>query len=126
MRRLSCLLALLLLPLAALADPAAISPAALRTLQADGQPLAIVDVRSAEEYATGHIPGAINIPHDQIAGRAAELAAFRDGGRIVLYCRSGRRALLAAGELETRGYSGLLHLEGDLPGWQQDGGPVTP
>ena len=121
------LLALIfLLPALALGTPAEITRTELKALKADGKPLVIVDVRSAGEFAAGHIPGAINIPHDQIAARAKDLERYRADGRIVLYCRSGRRALVAADALEARGFSGLLHLEGDMPGWEQAGEPVAP
>ncbi|MCC2617437.1 rhodanese-like domain-containing protein [Aestuariibacter halophilus] len=85
----------------------------------------IVDVRSAEEYAQGHVPGAINLPHDQIAELAqAQLVA--SGKPVVLYCRSGRRAQLAAEALQALGYDNLLHLSGDMQGWQDAGHPTQP
>lgn len=123
--RLALLLSILL-PAIAFATPAEISRAGLKALQAAGEPLVIVDVRSAAEFAQGHVPGAVNIPHDEIRQRARELEAYRAGGNIVLYCRSGRRVGVAAQALEARGFGHLLHLEGDMPGWAQAGEPVTP
>lgn len=62
-----------------------------------------IDVRTPEEYAAGHLVGAINIPHDQIAARIAEVT--RDPQQpIRLYCRVGRRAQMAKVALEARGY----------------------
>jgi len=121
------LLALLLGLLPALATAAAepISREALKARQAGGAPPVVVDVRSPEEFAAGHIPGAINIPHDRIAERAGELAAHKSGGNLVLYCRSGRRVALAVEALEQQGFSQLLHLEGDLPGWVAAGEPTA-
>lgn len=117
------LLLLLALLLPAAADAAGtISRAELKALRDSGAPVTLVDVRSSAEYAGGHIPGAINIPHDQVAGRAAELGQ----GQVVLYCRSGRRSALAAADLEARGRGNLWLLEGDMPGWQQAGEPVAP
>lgn len=82
----------------------------------------VLDVRSAEEFAAGHLPGAVNIQHDQIDQRLGELGA-RDG-QIVLYCRSGRRASLAAQVLQAAGFQQLRHLAGDFPGWQAERRPV--
>lgn len=115
-------------PAAAASAPAStvavaeISAAALRERQAskDAAPY-VLDVRSAEEYATGHVPGAVNVPHDQVAARIAELPKDRE---IVLYCRSGRRAGLAAEVLAANGFKSLAHLTGDMPAWEASGNPV--
>lgn len=80
----------------------------------------ILDVRSAEEYAEGHIPGAVNIPHDQLGSRLNEIGAHWDK-EVVLYCRSGKRAGVAAGILQSAGFSRLRHLTGDMSGWVSNG-----
>lgn len=80
----------------------------------------ILDVRTPEEYAEGHIPGAINIPYDHLGLRQAEIAAHKNKD-IVLYCRSGRRVGIAAGTLESMGFKKLLHLAGDMGGWLSNG-----
>lgn len=69
---------------------------------APGQPF-IIDVRTTDEYREGHVREAINIPHDEIAGRIAAYAPDRDT-RIVLYCRSGRRSNIAEQALRQMGY----------------------
>lgn len=76
----------------------------------------ILDVRSPEEYAEGHVPGAINIPHDQLGSRLAEIGSYKDK-EIVLYCAVGGRAAKAANTLRAAGFSKLLHLDGDMNGW---------
>lgn len=83
----------------------------------------VVDVRTPEEYAAGHVPGAINIPFDQMPARATEIAAGKKSG-VVLYCRSGRRAGIAAKTLEEQGFKRVDLMEGDMPGWERDGYPV--
>src|SRR3989338_9017655 len=113
-----------LLPALALAAPTDLSRDQLKARQAKGQPTLLVDVRSAEERLAGHVPGAINLPHDQIAARAAELGRHKTDGSLVLYCRSGRRTALAAAALEAQGFTGLMHLVGDMQGWQDAGGPL--
>lgn len=80
----------------------------------------ILDVRSPEEYAEGHIPGAINIPHDRLGSRLAEIGSYKDKD-VVLYCRSGRRVEIAANTLRIAGFSKLLHLDGDMNGWLSKG-----
>ena len=84
--------------------------------------LFVLDVRSPEEFSEGHVPGAVNVPYDQIAARIAEVPKNKD---VVLYCRSGRRAGIAAEVLAANGYSRLSHLEGDMPGWIAQGRPVA-
>jgi rhodanese-related sulfurtransferase len=88
----------------------------------DGQVLAL-DVRPGAEYAAGHIPGAINVPYDQLAARLAELPESAD---IVAYCR-GRFCVFAPDAvrlLRARGFS-ARPLEGGLPDWRLAGLPVT-
>ena len=81
----------------------------------------VLDVRAPEEFVTGHVPGAVNIPYDQVAARLAEVPKDKD---VVLYCRSGRRAGMAAEVLAAQGYTRLKHLEGDMPAWIEKGRPV--
>jgi rhodanese-related sulfurtransferase len=81
----------------------------------------VLDVRTTEEFTAGHVPGAVNIPYDQVASRLAEVPKDRD---VVLYCRSGRRAQLAAAVLADNGYARLEHLQGDMPAWAGEGRPV--
>jgi phage shock protein E len=70
-----------------------------------------IDVRSAEEYATGHVSPAVNIPHTEIAARIAEVTTEKDD-LIYLYCRSGRRSGLAKDALEQAGYTNVVNLGG--------------
>ncbi len=63
-----------------------------------------IDVRSAEEYQAGHIAGALNIPHDDLAEQIAKISPNKDEP-INLYCRSGRRAEVALTELKKLGYT---------------------
>jgi len=83
--------------------------------------LLLLDVRTPEEFAAGHIPGAVNIPYDQVTGHLSEIPKDDE---VVLYCHSGRRAGLAAEALAANGYTKLAHLQGDMQGWQSAGRPV--
>ena len=76
----------------------------------------ILDVRTPAEYAEGHLPGAINIPHDELASRFDELGVERDV-EVVVYCRTGRRAGLAESVLVETGFSSVLDLNGHWRDW---------
>ncbi|MFO0581683.1 MAG: rhodanese-like domain-containing protein [Anaeromyxobacter sp.] len=69
----------------------------------------VVDVRTAQEFAAGHVPGAVNIPFDEIEKRAAELGP--PGTKVLLYCRTGRRSGIAAETLRAKGYTNLFDLQ---------------
>ncbi len=88
-----------------------ISPKAAKRLFDNGKPLTLVDVRTAEEYAQGHIPGAILIPNEEIHDTRPEKLADLNT-TIILYCRSGRRSLEAAEKLAALGYTDVRDLGG--------------
>jgi len=88
-------------------------------------PVVVLDVRTPAEFAAGHVPGARNVSHDLLASRLGELDALRDQD-VVLYCRSGRRVLLAEDVLRKAGFTKLLHLEGDWLAWEAAHRPVEP
>lgn len=108
-------------------DPAAAIPEvtadALVRRQATSEKLLVIDVRSAEDFAKGHVPGAINLAHDTITGREPVLSGWTNEA-VVLYCHSGRRSGIAAKVLKKQGYMKLEHLQGDYPGWEKSGRPV--
>ena len=61
-------------------------------------PRIVIDVREADEYASGHVPGAINIALSELVGREAECAL---GDTVHIICQSGGRSLRAVGHLST-------------------------
>ena len=71
----------------------------------------ILDAREQDEYDTGHIPGAILIPHTEIEARAEEVLPDKDQ-LILVYCRSGRRSKLAAEALAELGYTNIKEFGG--------------
>jgi rhodanese-related sulfurtransferase len=107
------------------AGPAAIEPKALseRIAWAD-QALVVLDVRTPEEFAEGHLPGAVNIPNAELAARVAELEGAR-AKDIVVYCRTGKRAGEALGVLGKAGFKRLYHLQGDYTRWTEEKRPVV-
>lgn len=73
----------------------------------------LLDVRSPEEFAAGHLEGAINIPVQQLEARTGELSQAR---AVVVYCHSGLRAARAAGILEAAGVKSIANL-GPMSAW---------
>ena len=69
----------------------------------------ILDVRTGEEFAAGHLQGAVNIPYDVIEQNRDALPE-NTARRIVVYCRSGRRSAIAASTLQKMGYTNLSDL----------------
>lgn len=91
-------------------EPAYTDPEQLaRLVDGGGEAYLLVDVRTAEEYAAGHIPTAINIPVDVIATRppTQDLSAL-----IILYCRSGNRSATAKRALDGLGYRRVVDFGG--------------
>ena len=94
----------------------------LERIQAQSAPL-ILDVRSAQEYAGAHIPDAVNIPHDELAGRLHELAIAKSD-EVVVHCESGRRAGLAEAVLVEAGYTDVRDLAGHMRAWRAAAHPT--
>ena len=71
----------------------------------------ILDVRRPDEFAEGHIPGAINVPNEEIG--SAEIAELPDKSQLILvYCRSGRRSKEASEKLVKLGYTNIVEFGG--------------
>ena len=100
---------------------ATISVPQLTDLKKGPERFHLVDVRSPSEYATGHIPGAVSMPMEQVQSRIPDLD--RDGP-IVLVCQSGTRARMVAGLLEPCGKD-LLVLDGGTSAWINAGLPTV-
>ena len=93
-----------------------IEPVDLKELAARGDAL-VLDVRSPEEFASGHVEGAVNIPLDTIGSHASSLPRDR---LIVTVCgKGGGRSDRAAQELRTRGFKSVRSLCGGTDGWQK-------
>jgi len=101
-------------------------------IQRFGDP--IVDVREPEEFADGHIPGAVNIPlgrleievdtHPAVVAREGEARSLRERP-VVLYCLSGGRSARAAAALQRLGFANPVSLAGGILAWTGDGHPVA-
>lgn len=93
------------------------------TLMADSS-VVILDVRTAAEFAEGHIPGAILIDQGQSDFMEKAQAALPTEKTIAVYCRSGRRSANAAGRLADAGYK-CVNLKGGIVAWKEAGKPVV-
>ena len=81
----------------------------------------LVDVRGVDEFSAppGHLPGAVNVPLGELAGRMSELA--RRTQPIVVVCKTDRRSARAAAELVAAGLKDVAVLRGGTDGWHQRG-----
>lgn len=83
----------------------------------------LLDVRTASEFAEGHIEGAINIDQGQSDFMEKAKAALPMDKKIAVYCRSGRRSANAAGKLAAEGYR-CVNLKGGIVAWKEADKPV--
>lgn len=100
----------------ALSNLERLTPQRLRALLSNAS-LAIVDVREPHEFATMHLPGAVNIPVRDLERRINELPVHRE---LVFICRSGGRSLTAAATALRSGRARVAHLEGGLLAWARE------
>ena len=87
------------------------------TMMEEGSGYIILDVRTPEEFAERHIPGAINIPNETIS--TEEIPELPDKDQLILvYCRSGNRSKQASEKLAALGYTNIVEFGGinDWPG----------
>ena len=76
----------------------------------------ILDARKPDEFAAGHVPGAINIPFDQVADRLAEVPKDKP---VYVHCAMGGRAQRAAAVLEANGYDVWCVTKGGMKEWTE-------
>jgi len=84
----------------------------------------LLDVRTADEYAEGHIDGAVLIDQGQDDFIEKAKATITTDKQIAVYCRSGRRSASAANRLAAEGYR-CVNLKGGILAWKEAGMPVT-
>ena len=83
----------------------------------------ILDVRTPEEFAAGHVPGAINIPYTELGERYSE-RELEGSDELVVYCQSGRRAAIAEAALSELGFTNVRDLDGHIAAWKQAERPL--
>lgn len=84
----------------------------------------MVDVRTPQEYAAGHLPGAVNIDVSS-PDFAAQISTLDPSAPYAVYCRSGNRSGTAVAAMAGQGFTNAFHLGGGITAWQQAGGDVV-
>ncbi len=98
-----------------------LTPAELQEkLGSAGAPL-VIDVRKPAEFGAAHVPGATNIPLDEIEQRLDE---FRSDNGVLIYCINGSRTRQAEPLLYSNGIDNVYHLEGAFQAWIRDQLPI--
>jgi rhodanese-related sulfurtransferase len=110
-------------PATAPATPQRVDAAGFATIV--GSPgVTTIDVRTPDEFAAGHIEGAVNY---NVEGPdfATQIAALDPAGVYAVYCRSGNRSQVAVAAMSQAGINGIYELESGITGWQDAGLPVV-
>ncbi|NTV13198.1 MAG: rhodanese-like domain-containing protein [Desulfobulbaceae bacterium] len=94
-------------------------------LSAPENRLALVDVRTPGEYQGGHLPGAVNLPVQELPFRMEAVRVQERREPVIVYCSHGFRAGLAGFFLRLAGFSAVWHLQGDIRGWREAGQPLV-
>ena len=94
--------------------------------QAIREAAVLIDVREADEFAAGHLAGAILMPRGLLEFKlsAAPTLAARDL-KVVLYCKTSGRAALAAQSMQAMGYLNVQSIAGGFDAWVAEGKPVV-
>ncbi|HQE91298.1 MAG TPA: rhodanese-like domain-containing protein [Anaerolineae bacterium] len=93
--------------------PADVTPKMVEELRATGA-IVIIDVREADEYAVGHIPGAVLIPLGALPDRLDEVPTDKP---VVMVCRSGSRSAQAVQILHKAGFTNVHNMTGGMNAW---------
>lgn len=100
-----------------------LAPAAVKEkLEKQREQICFVDVRSEDEFLSGHVPGAVCVPLDRIQSGQAEVPKDK---LVVLSCQAGLRSAKAKAFLQARGFTNLVEMEGGFSAWANSGLPVN-
>lgn len=106
-----------------LADFESITPKQAYSLLENDENITLLDVRTPEEFAEGHIEGAILIPVQVLNESLSKLQSAK-GGKIIVYCHSGNRSVAASRILVKNGFL-PLNVKGGISGWKSEGLSVS-
>ena len=101
-----------------------LAPEDLQARREAGDRFLLVDVREADEWAGGHLPGAVHVPRGFLESRIEGLQPDR-AAEVVLYCAGGNRSALAARTLNEMGYQRVASLAGGYGRWHDRGLPTV-
>ena len=93
------------------------------TLLINRENAVVIDIRTTDEYVTGHIPESRNIPEARFEERASEFEKLKETP-IIFVCQSGARAALACKRFEKEGFTNVHTLGGGISGWGSAGLPL--
>lgn len=91
-----------------------------------GERVRVLDIRSPRDFAKGHLPGALNVPRQELARRVARVAGGESEQPPVLVCQSDLRSIAAAKRLERSGQGKVVVMKGGMHRWKRDRLPVEP
>ena len=91
--------------------------------QSSSEEIILLDVRSKEEFAAGSIKGSMNFSHEDLLSNITAVSHYKSK-KLVVYCRSGRRAGLVINELENNGFLDIIDIEGDIMAWSEANYPL--
>lgn len=84
----------------------------------------IIDVRTPEEYVTGHLAGALNINFNDTDNFSTYLDTLEKNREYLIYCRSGNRSGQALKIMKDKGFTNITDLEGGITAWNSIGYPI--
>ncbi|MGN7614049.1 rhodanese-like domain-containing protein [Magnetococcales bacterium HHB-1] len=85
----------------------------------------LVDVRTLQEYQSGHIKQSVHIPMGDLSAQLEQLKAKHAGKEVALICLSGSRSMMASVTLKKGGIEKVYNVSGGMSHWQSQGYPVT-
>lgn len=94
-----------------------------RMIESKSEDVTLLDVRTADEYHTAHIEDATLIPVAELSNRTEELNKSK---KIIVYCRSGKRSVIASGILIEHGFDRVYNVLGGINAWEESGYAVVP
>jgi len=99
--------------------------AALKSMMKAKAPFVLIDIREPQEFEAGNIPGSVNIPRGLLEFKITKKYPNRDTA-IIIYCKNGGRASLAAQSLERINYNNVRSVEGGWEAWDKMAGTPVP
>ncbi len=109
--------------LSIMSGPMNITPGDAYALLKDSSGLAIIDIRTPQEYQSGHLEGALNIDYYS-DGFLDSLKSLDKNSTYIIYCRRGIRGGAALGMMRDLGFKGVYNILGGLTQWAQEGRPM--
>ena len=104
-------------------DSPLVSVQEVNKAMASKENVTIVDVRTPDEYKTGHLKNSVLLTLDTIESKAAQVLPDKNQ-KLYVYCRTGVRSAQAVAELKQMGYTDVHSMEGGITSWQNSGYPV--